>query len=342
MKALGLRPVSLPGADVSLLLRGLALPVAIGRPIVSRAIAGARGGKSPSLRLHVRIQGAGVPTEAPWLNGAVADAGARTGTPTPVNAGLAALVDECAADEIAPPGSPGGSTDWWRHSPRGRRAHSDDPGPILRSRGTPRPPPGDPDRRWCVRDRRHPLGRDRRQDHRRPGPPKHGQRPHRGRQHDARACPRLALLSGLLDMLKGTVAVLLAQALGGGVGVAVLAGLAAIIGHSRSPFLGFGGGRGVAPAFGGLLAFQPLIALAIIPLFFAVIAITRYSSLGSLIGSAAAGILLVISTAVTPLDPWMYVYAVGGTALVWLFHLDNIQRLLAGKERKIGTPRPDE
>ena len=98
MRSLGLRPVSLPGADVSLLLRGLALPVAIGRPIVSRAIAGARGGKSPSLRLHVRIQDAGMPTEARWLNGAVADAGARTGTPTPVNEGLAALVDECAAD----------------------------------------------------------------------------------------------------------------------------------------------------------------------------------------------------------------------------------------------------
>ena len=40
MTALGLRPVSLPGADVSLLLRGLSLPVTIGRPIVSRAIAG--------------------------------------------------------------------------------------------------------------------------------------------------------------------------------------------------------------------------------------------------------------------------------------------------------------
>jgi 2-dehydropantoate 2-reductase len=98
MRALGLRPVSLPGADVSLLLRGLALPVAIGRPIVSRAIAGARGGKSPSLRLHVRSQGAGVPTEGRWLNGAVAGAGARTGTPAPVNACLAALVEACAGD----------------------------------------------------------------------------------------------------------------------------------------------------------------------------------------------------------------------------------------------------
>ena len=58
--------------------------------------------------------------------------------------------------------------------------------------------------------------------------------------------PRLALLAGLLDMLKGTAAALLAWAIGAGVLVQVLAALAAVIGHSRSPFLGFGGGRGVA------------------------------------------------------------------------------------------------
>lgn len=154
--------------------------------------------------------------------------------------------------------------------------------------------------------------------------------------------PRLALLSGLLDMLKGTVAVLLARVLGAGVEVEVLAGLAAIIGHSRSPFLGFGGGRGVAPAFGGLLAFQPLIAFATLAVFIGVILVTRYSSLASLVGSAVAGILMAIATATIPLDPWMYVYAVGGAALVWLFHQDNIERLLAGQERKIGTPRPEE
>jgi len=153
--------------------------------------------------------------------------------------------------------------------------------------------------------------------------------------------PRLALLAGLLDMLKGTVAVLLARALGAGVEVQVLAGLMAIVGHSRSPFLGFGGGRGVAPAFGGVLAFQPLIALAILPVFLGVIAVTRYSSLGSLVGSAFGAILMIIATATIPLDPFMYVYAVGGTALVWLFHADNIERLLRGQERKIGTPRPE-
>jgi glycerol-3-phosphate acyltransferase PlsY len=153
--------------------------------------------------------------------------------------------------------------------------------------------------------------------------------------------PRLALVAGLLDMLKGTAAVLLARALGAGVEVEVLAAMAAVIGHSRSPFLGFGGGRGVAPAFGALLAFAPLVALAVIPVFAGVIAITRYSSLGSLVGSAFGGVLLAIVTATAQLDPWLYVYAVGGAGLVWLFHWDNIGRLLRGEERKIGTPRPE-
>jgi acyl phosphate:glycerol-3-phosphate acyltransferase len=151
--------------------------------------------------------------------------------------------------------------------------------------------------------------------------------------------PRLALVAGLLDMFKGTAAVLLARVLGAGVEVEVLAGLLVIIGHSRSMFLGFGGGRGVAPAFGGLLAFQPLIALAIIPVFAGVIAITRYSSLGSLTGSAMGGILMAIAVATQGLPPFLYVFAIGGPGLVWLFHHDNIARLLRGQERRIGTPK---
>lgn len=108
MRALGLRPVRLPGAHVGLLLRGLALPEPIARPLVARAIGGARGGKSPSLRLHLRGGGSG-PTEVRWLNGAVAEHGARHGVPTPVNAALAALVDEAAADP--------GRAAWWRGRP---------------------------------------------------------------------------------------------------------------------------------------------------------------------------------------------------------------------------------
>jgi len=153
--------------------------------------------------------------------------------------------------------------------------------------------------------------------------------------------PRKALIAGLLDAAKGLVVVLLARLLGAGVEVQVFAAMASIIGHSRSPFLGFGGGRGVAPSFGALLAFSPLVAVITVPLFAAIIALTRYSSVGSLSGAAIAGVLLAIQTAVTPLDPALYLYAIGGPGLVWLFHWDNIGRLIRGKERKIGTPRPD-
>ena len=102
MRALGAAPVDLPGAAVRPLLVGARLPAWLGRPMLSRAIGGARGGKSPSLRLHVR-GGEGSPpqagpTEARWLNGAVAREGKRLGQAAPVNAALEALVEEVAAD----------------------------------------------------------------------------------------------------------------------------------------------------------------------------------------------------------------------------------------------------
>jgi glycerol-3-phosphate acyltransferase PlsY len=151
--------------------------------------------------------------------------------------------------------------------------------------------------------------------------------------------PRLALLSGLLDMFKGTVAVLVVRWLGAGVEVEVLAALAVVIGHSRSIFLGFGGGRGVAPAYGALLAFEPWIALALLPVFVLVILVTGYSSMASLLGSALGGVLMAATVAIQGLDPWLYVYAVGGAGLVWYFHLDNIGRLLRGEERKLRLGR---
>jgi 2-dehydropantoate 2-reductase len=98
MRREGHAPVILPGAHVGLLLMGLRLPRRIARPIMSRAVGAARGGKPPSL--HGRLRGDAVdgPTEAPWLNGAVAAAGARLGIPVPVNTGLAVLVEAAAAN----------------------------------------------------------------------------------------------------------------------------------------------------------------------------------------------------------------------------------------------------
>ena len=97
MRARGLRRVTMPGAQVNLLLLGIRLPAWLARPVLAQAIGRARGGKSPSLRLHVRGAASG-PTEVRWLNGAVAAAGAESGLAVPVNACLAALVDEAAAD----------------------------------------------------------------------------------------------------------------------------------------------------------------------------------------------------------------------------------------------------
>jgi 2-dehydropantoate 2-reductase len=101
MEHLGIRPVRLPGAAVPWLVRGLRLPPAIGRPILARVVGGARAGKLPSLRLHLQAAPDGPTveqTEAAWMNGAVAAAGQRSGCPAPVNARLAELVDEVAAD----------------------------------------------------------------------------------------------------------------------------------------------------------------------------------------------------------------------------------------------------
>ena len=149
--------------------------------------------------------------------------------------------------------------------------------------------------------------------------------------------PRLALVSGLLDMLKGTVAVLLARLLGAGIEVEVLAGLAAIVGHSRSPFLGFSGGRGVSAAFGAALVLAPLASAVILGVFIGVLAVFRYTSLASLVGAAVGAVTLAVQVIATGLPQVLLVFAVGGAILIWLFHLDNIGRLLRGEERKFGA-----
>ena len=155
---------------------------------------------------------------------------------------------------------------------------------------------------------------------------------------------RWAAVSGLLDVAKAVAVVLLIIAIGGGPVPQVIAALMAVIGHSRSPYIGFHGGRGVAPAAGGALVLAPVILLAIFPVFALTILATRISSIGSLSGSLAGGIAMVVITALAPLPPVYtthlapiyFAYGVGVPALIWGFHLDNIGRLLRGEERRVG------
>ncbi len=108
MRALGLQVVSLPGGQVGALLLGLRVPGVLARPLLALALGRARGGKPPSLRIRLRGGGTGQ-TEVRWLNGAVAEAGARLGIATPVNATLATLVEQVASNP--------GAGDPWRGDP---------------------------------------------------------------------------------------------------------------------------------------------------------------------------------------------------------------------------------
>ena len=96
----GLRPVALPRAAVPWVARAVRLPSWLVRPILTRVVGGARGSKLPSLRLQMQSLGsaaASEPTEAVWMNGAVARYGRELGVATPVNARLAELVEDVAA-----------------------------------------------------------------------------------------------------------------------------------------------------------------------------------------------------------------------------------------------------
>ena len=158
---------------------------------------------------------------------------------------------------------------------------------------------------------------------------------------------RAALVAGFLDAFKGSAAVLLALLLGTDPVVQSLAAIAAIIGHSRSPYIGLQGGRGVATGWGALLVMAPLIALAIVPLFLAILLITRISSVASLSCTLVGGVALLGAIPAAGLPEGYALYAVVGTVLIWVFHADNIQRLMAGEERRIewrlrGRPGPGQ
>ena len=148
--------------------------------------------------------------------------------------------------------------------------------------------------------------------------------------------PRWAAAVALLDVAKGIIAVVAGGAIGPEPWVAALAGVAAVVGHVRSVFIGFGGGRGVATGAGAMLVLAPLAVVASLPEFGLVVWSTRLVSLGSIL---AAVTVALVATALYAVG-WAGIEAVVAAALIGLVvvlaHADNIQRLMAGTERRIG------
>lgn len=118
----------------------------------------------------------------------------------------------------------------------------------------------------------------------------------------------------------------------------VACGLAAVLGHTFTIFLGFKGGKGVATSCGVFLALAPLSTLAVFSLFVIVVAATRYVSLGSIIAAAFLP-LMVWAVGETGQSNWVLILAVGLAATVIVKHRSNIRRLLAGTENRLGASR---
>jgi glycerol-3-phosphate acyltransferase PlsY len=151
-----------------------------------------------------------------------------------------------------------------------------------------------------------------------------------------------AVLTFLLDLGKGVVAVLLVGWLydagppGSPPWVAAAAGIAAVAGHIRSVFIGFRGGRGVATFTGAMLATAPWAVAILVPVVLLIVWRWRFVSLGSLIGTLLAPVVTA-GLALLGQATWQgVVLALVGATLVTIAHRDNIARLRAGTERRLG------
>ena len=148
--------------------------------------------------------------------------------------------------------------------------------------------------------------------------------------------PTGAALVLLGDVIKGVVPTALATYwLGYGHWGVAAAGLATIVGHNWSIFLGFRGGKGVATGLGVLvvLSWQATVVFAIV--WLVTVALTRYSSLASILASAAVPVSLIVLHAPVPYQ----IYAFIALAFVLWRHAANISRLVAGTELRIGMSK---
>ena len=135
----------------------------------------------------------------------------------------------------------------------------------------------------------------------------------------------------LADSLKGQVGVLLGLSLVGTPLAAVIGGLLAIVGHSFSLFLRFHGGKGVATSLGVLTMLMGNVTLIVFVLWFTIVYMTRYVSLGSVV----AGVLTPILAALFAYPMEYIVFTVIAAPLVIVRHRENIKRLMNGMENKI-------
>jgi glycerol-3-phosphate acyltransferase PlsY len=146
---------------------------------------------------------------------------------------------------------------------------------------------------------------------------------------------KIGLSVALLDVAKGLAATLLGLWLGNEL-VGLLAGIAALVGHWRPLFIGFGrGGKIVATTGGVALALTPLATLAASSVWIATFLATRYTSVASLLSAATLPLFAALFGA-----SWVVVaFAAGAAVAIFALHRANIARLLSRTENRFELGR---
>ena len=142
---------------------------------------------------------------------------------------------------------------------------------------------------------------------------------------------KAGILIFALDFLKGVIPVLLAAHFIGTPWSMVAAGLGAIAGHVFSIFTAFQGGKAVATGLGVVSVLMPEVALIVFVVWLAIVLVTRYVSLGSIVASILVPILAVVFEYPLP----FFDFGVFTATLIVLRHRPNIKRLLNGTENKV-------
>jgi len=153
-----------------------------------------------------------------------------------------------------------------------------------------------------------------------------------------------AIVTLLLDAAKGWLPVMLVKWFGPdyglGEGTQALAGVAAFLGHLWPVFFRFQGGKGVATAAGVLLAFEPWLGVAALATWLIIAVFFRYSSLASIVAAVFAPAYYLLGHGVGWTASGAKALAMGAMGLLLIYrHRENIRRLLAGTESRLGSKK---